>query len=154
MTTKYTPIDFEMPPFETFFDYFSIIVKNQGKNADISEELADNWILEEHLKLDTEVLTMRESMGVISKIKSYKIQAETFKNQDEFEFDGFNFQFIDQPGTFYKTIKKQMKIDPKKGFYVAIINCYLVNNKPLVEMIDKLNFTHAGILVSNFSSFF
>lgn len=147
------PIDITIPTFETFFEYTAIIISNQGRNSNIAEEMADNWLIEQHLKLNIDDLTMRQVMQILKKLKSYKYELDTL-NQDEFEYDGHHFKYIDQPGSLYKAIKKDISTDPKKGFYRAIINCYTCDNKPIKEVEEKLNFLHAGVLVNNFSSFF
>lgn len=146
-------IDIEIPSFEVFFEYTAIVINNQGKNAKIAEELADNWLIENQLKLNLNDLTMRQVMQILKELKSYKYESDTL-NVDEFEYDGHQFEYVDQPGNMYKTIKKAISNDPKKGFYQAIVNCYKCDGKSIKEVEETLNFLHAGVLVNNFSSFF
>lgn len=148
----FQPIKYEFPDFNTFFEYFGILIQNQNSND--AENLADNWLIEKHLGINIDDHTMRQVMQLTTELKAYKQAGQSVSKMETFEYDDMVFSFVDQPGSFFRTIKREIRSDPKKGFQRAINTCYLCNDKPIAESLDKLNFTHAGVIVSNFSSFF
>lgn len=131
----------------SFIDYFEYLRLQKPDNT----SLADNWLFDKFSDISLNDLTYSEYAQIITE---FKAPTADFDGELPYNLNSDLIEFHDKPALIFHDIQKAFAKSQSAGLKLAATTFYTVNNKPVGECINQLNYYHADVMVKHHMTFF